>query len=164
MNRKQKWTGAVALVAGLAGVTGAKADCDASKGGEPTSQRFELLGDTVRDKKTGLEWMRCSVGQTWKDGEGCAGTPKKYSHNDANEMSVSGYRMPTLEELKTLIATHCKSPVIDDTAFPGTPPDWYHSSTKKGSFCWFVGFKDGEIGDGPICDSEYLVRMVKAKN
>lgn len=142
----------------LLGPGGALADCTADAA---AASRFQAEGDVVTDRATGLVWARCSVGQTWSDGR-CEGVPRKFTHNEANEASFAGFRMPALEELKMLISSRCRNPVIDTDAFPGTPPDWYHTATKKGSFCWFVGFRDGEIGDGPICDSEYLVRLVKA--
>ncbi len=84
-----------------------------------------LLGDryrdnddgTVTDVKTGLQWMRCSLGQTWQGGT-CTGEAGKYTWQAAMDAAetfnrqggTAGYndwRMPTKEELKTLI--YCSS-------------------------------------------------------
>jgi len=42
-------------------------------GGRPS--RFVLKDGEAFDPKTGLTWKRCSVGRTWKKGDGCSGEP-----------------------------------------------------------------------------------------
>jgi hypothetical protein len=59
----------------------------------------------------GLEWLRCSVGQTWS-GSSCAGEAKKYNFEEAKAaataFNVTGYggkhdwRVPTIRELQSL--------------------------------------------------------------
>ena len=62
---------------------------------------------TVTDKRTGLMWMRCSLGQIWT-GSTCSGSAKGYTWNNAKNLSTSfaGYddwRTPSIAELNTLV-------------------------------------------------------------
>lgn len=62
---------------------------------------------TVIDKRTGLQWMRCSVGQSW-NGSTCEGEPNKYNWEDANKQTSDfaghhDWRLPNRFELETLI-------------------------------------------------------------
>ena len=70
-------------------------------------------GATVLSKDGKLVWMRCSIGQPWRDGN-CQNEAKKYDHRDATNqiklMNMSGgyagatdWRLPTAEELQTLV-------------------------------------------------------------
>jgi hypothetical protein len=52
------------------------AECDPAKPVEPIASRFEMRGDTVYDRRTGLTWMRCSYGQAWTESGGCSGEVK----------------------------------------------------------------------------------------
>jgi hypothetical protein len=73
----------------------------------------------VRDTVTGLQWVRCSLGQTWQartqtDRQTCNGEAGEFNHNDAIDLpelmneagGYAGYtdwRLPTIEELRTLV-------------------------------------------------------------
>ncbi len=73
---------------------------------------FIPLGNgTVLDKRTGLQWMQCSLGQTWT-GSSCAGEPNKYKWHQVNNQHIdfagkSDWRLPTISELETLV--YCSS-------------------------------------------------------
>ncbi len=70
---------------------------------------FEPKGDVVLDKRTGLTWMRCSVGRKW-DGKTCTGEAKKVKWKDAKKTceSLGGkWRLPSIWELETLV--YCSS-------------------------------------------------------
>lgn len=71
----------------------------------------ELLSQGMwRDPDTGLIWMRCSLGQSWSNGN-CNGGAKKYLWNIVdsvyeNKISFGGYddwRVPSAPELNTLL-------------------------------------------------------------
>ena len=81
-------------------------------------------GATVLSKDGKLVWMRCSIGQTWRDGN-CQDEARKYDHRDANNqiklLNMSGgydgasdWRLPTAEELQTLV--FCDQGFNRDTA------------------------------------------------
>ncbi len=74
---------------------------------------------TVKDSRTGLVWMRCSLGQDWDEKtKTCAGSIKLYTWKQAFEIAekinaVGGYggsnnwRLPTARELQSL--RHCST-------------------------------------------------------
>ncbi len=126
---------------------------------------------TVSDRRSGLMWMRCSVGQSWS-GQTCLGEPRLLDWRGANAergnsfLGSSDWRLPTLEELQTLVycskgisrkgstaGTACGGtpmrPTIDLRAFPNTSTGSYWSSTlsmspNKGAR--YVDFYDGGSG------------------
>lgn len=71
-------------------------------------QDFLPQGDgTVIDKRTKLQWMRCSLGQKWTE-QTCEGDFALYDWVSASKqtMTFAGYsdwRLPKIEELETLI-------------------------------------------------------------
>ncbi len=73
---------------------------------------FIPQGDgTVLDKRTGLYWMRCSVGTTW-NGSSCTGEPSLYAWNEIGDVcgeyaGKNNWRVPHVTELETLI--YCSS-------------------------------------------------------
>ncbi len=98
----------------------------------PTSD-FEIHQDgTVTHKKTGLMWMRCSVGQNWdKKANQCVddgdSTNDQYDWSGAvvlsNRFSYSGYtdwRIPNIKELASIVELKCFRPSINLDVFPGT--------------------------------------------
>ena len=90
---------------------------------------------TVKDSKTGLIWMRCSIGQNW-NGTTCTGTATKHNWEKAKKIGrdktfagFSDWRLPAKNELQTLICQDCGKPTINSNAFPNTRGDWYWSSS-----------------------------------
>ena len=80
--------------------------------------RLSALSDgTILDDSNGLQWSRCSLGQTWA-GRECIGPPVRYEWAAANAeieslnraKTVAGksdWRLPTLKELETI--KHCST-------------------------------------------------------
>lgn len=68
-----------------------------------------LDGDIIYDTVTGLEWQRCSVGQTWSAStQTCTGNALRFTWDDIRQLTLpGGFRVPTLEELRTLV--YCSS-------------------------------------------------------
>lgn len=83
-----------------------------------TIDRYQVKGGLVKDTETKLMWMRCSLGQTW-DGSTCTGKALEYTwaetmkQNGFNYAGYSNWRVPKIEELKTLV--YCSS---------GLPKTW----------------------------------------
>jgi hypothetical protein len=124
--------------------------------------RYITQGDTLLDKKTGLVWARCSVGQTW-NGTGCDGSVSTFNFIDAQRQAKDGWRLPTLDELKSLVTASRVPPAINKVAFPSMDPMrlGYWSSTPDGDvYAWAVMFLDGRAenihGDAPRA-----VRLIK---
>ena len=147
------------------------------------ADRYEVRGrngDIIYDTTTQLEWQRCSLGQTW-NGRTCAGEANRYTWDQARAAAdrVSGWRLPTIEELRTL--TYCSSgrparfsngrscsgdyqrPTIVTEAFPETPSGWFWSGSPDAGhsdFAWYVLFGLGI--DGWTYRSDYFrVRLVR---
>jgi uncharacterized protein DUF1566 len=136
-----------ALTANLAASSGAAwAACDPAKQTEPVAERFEMHGDTVYDKKTGLSWMRCSYGQQWSDAGGCSGSATLLDWDSAMGLHPEGaaWRLPERDELQSIVDHSCKRPAINDTVFPATPSIQYWTRTPSGpSFAWIIFFRTG---------------------
>jgi hypothetical protein len=97
---------------------------------------------TVVDNVTKLVWQQQDDEQA-RNWEGA---------NDYCEaLTLSGFtdwRLPTVQELTSLVNFGASKPSIDQTAFPGTQPTWYWSSTTNASIsanAWDVNFYSGAI-------------------
>ncbi|WP_201091323.1 DUF1566 domain-containing protein [Thiocystis minor] len=134
------------------------------------NDRYIDNGDgTVTDTTTGLQWMRCSLGQNW-NGRTCLGEAKILIWDEAmrqpQDFSYAGHRdwrMPTKDELLTLV--YCSSgrpqtwnmtgdscdgeyarPTIDQTAFPNPPSSYVWSGSPYAGYsshAWYVYFGYG---------------------
>ena len=130
--------------------------------------RYRFLGkdqEIVEDIRTKLQWQRCSLGQTW-NGVTCAGEATKYQWDEARRAASAGWRLPTKDELASLVycssgkpdywkPTHevCEGayqmPTIWSAAFPNTPVNWFWSSSfsaSNASDAWYVYFGGGDVG------------------
>ncbi|MCF7987014.1 MAG: DUF1566 domain-containing protein, partial [Methylovulum sp.] len=88
----------------------------------PTSDFTDNGDGTVTHQKTGLTWMRCSLGQTWT-GTTCRGTANTYTYNAAlklnrNFAGYSDWRLPNIAELQTIVERNNYSPAINTELFP----------------------------------------------
>jgi hypothetical protein len=138
------------LAAWLGAASTAEAACDASQPNPNPIGQYVISGGEVYDKKTDLTWARCSVGQHWREAIGCVGAVRTMTWDEALQQSGSGWRVPTEEELVTLVSPSCKSPALNDEAFPGMDPQklWYWSSSSCGASCpEHVTFEFGNSGN-----------------
>ena len=120
------------------------------------ASRFTDNGDgTVTDKATGLQWKRCSEGQTW-DGATCTGSATQHTWKQALRLadgaSYAGkddWRLPNLKELASIVERACYGPAIDLVPFPGTPSNGYWPSSPNAYYAgsaWSVDFRHGSDG------------------
>ncbi len=119
---------------------------------DPADTRFEIIEDgaVVLDQQTGLHWMRCSVGQSWT-GSTCAGRPERYTWDQATNLASdlsdnNNWRLPTVEELQSLVEYRVFNPAIDPQVFPNTEPSNYWSSSEAAYdvfYAWSVHFANG---------------------
>lgn len=109
---------------------------------------------TVTDTRSGLMWMRCAMGQTW-DGKTCQGEAQNYFWSEAKKLCYSfaghqDWRLPDIEELKTIIDTSQGFPTIDQRAFPNTPLAnfWSFPTDPNDSYdTYYLNFGYSEIND-----------------
>lgn len=119
---------------------------------------------TVHHSKTGLIWKRCAEGQTW-DGTTCVGTAENYTWQQAFtrvadvNAGASGtwnagqrdWRLPSINELKSIVEQGCYSPSINLTQFPTTPNVvfWTNSPVANSpDYAWHVHFGFGYSSNG----------------
>ena len=119
--------------------------------------RYTDNGDgTITDSKTNLVWMKEDDGKerNWNDA-------KKYCEDNDAKLPGKEWRMPTREELLTIIDLERYRPAADPIF--NAKSDWYWSSTPfafgSGS-AWCVGFSSGYVGWGNLVDVG-LVRPVR---
>ncbi|WP_119309381.1 DUF1566 domain-containing protein [Cohaesibacter haloalkalitolerans] len=83
---------------------------------------YVLQGDLALSREQGLIWKRCAIGMRWSDAEKtCVGEPQGFSLEEAVDYARNegnGWRVPTGQELETLLIDTCDGPNIDMVAFP----------------------------------------------
>ena len=160
----------IVLLAGLAGsvqadtlpASGPQTVLAAVKPSAAIMPRYITQGETLLDKKSGLTWARCSVGQTW-NGAGCDGRVSTFNFIEAQRQGKNGWRLPTLDELKSLVAESRVPPAINKVAFPSMDPMrlGYWTTTPDGDvYGWAVMFLDGRV-ENIHRDAPRAVRLIK---
>jgi len=119
-----------------------------------SSAQFFEDGYAIKDVKNGINWLRCTVGQTWDyDTKQCDGEIVKLNHKEieqaqsqASEQLGGSWRLPTLEELESLVCKSCSKPKINEKYFPGISPEAYWTNTPNifnSKMYWTVNFMTG---------------------
>lgn len=118
--------------------------CGANTDGGAPPSRYSVSAGTVFDSKTMLSWQR-------------GFSPSQYEWAGAasycTELSLdgSGWRLPSVKELQSLVNIRAFSPAIDVEAFPNTPtaPFWTSSPyVRNDNGVWVVHFDTGNTGWG----------------
>ncbi len=130
--------------------------CDSSKSATAPFSQFGIAARaTITDNKNDNTWLRCPVGMTW-DGHSCEGISFTYTWTGAvvaidelnanNHAGRSDWRLPTVEELNTVVERRCFKPAIDLKAFPYSPESgFWTDTTVEGAQprAWVVHFLNG---------------------
>lgn len=137
--------------------------CDSHQPSSTPTSRYEIRGGEVYDTLTHLTWQRCSVGQHWTQNLACVGVIRQMSWEAAMSQAGGGWRVPTIDELKTLIAPSCSNPAINEEVFPDMElyKLWYWTSTDTGSSVWYVAFGGGSVHNADRSDMN-AVRLVRS--
>lgn len=162
------------FAASLLSYQAAAVDCSSSSRTETTpTERFTMNVDgTVTDNRTGLEWMRCSVGQKW-DGTTCIGEAKPFkwiqtdsAKNAVNDTAYAGHadwRVPMVPELASIVELRCFNPRVNVAVFPETPSELFWSSMEKmgaSEYAYTLDFGGGDAA--PTAKTEDgVVRLVR---
>lgn len=105
----------------------------------------------VKDKVTGLMWQNQSATGTYTNyGDNRVGDASKYAADNATLCGLSGWRLPTVDELQTIVdySKPYPGPTINTTWFPNTPGYLYWSSSPyvgDSNYAWGVGFHNGDV-------------------
>jgi hypothetical protein len=133
--------------------------------------RYTDLGDgSVKDLHTGLQWMRCSLGQTW-NGTTCNGSVTTQTwqgaliaaenHDFANQ---TDWRLPNIKELNSIVDSSCYNLSINQNIFPSAVNSDYWSAThgsENVNYAWYVNFGNGVV-DLNLKNDDFNVRLVRA--
>ena len=142
----------------------------------PSSDFIDNKDGTVSHKKTNLMWKVTSEGQTWEDGKvkgRCIDLSWKDVLNRIIEVNSGGigenygysdWRVPTIEELKSITEKAAMDPAINLAIFPETPSVSFWSSTPKSGhfeYAWVLYFYNGYDYYYYVTDKTYFVRLVR---
>lgn len=132
------------------------------------SSDFKDLGDgSVQQLKSGLIWQRCALGQSW-NGSSCSGNVASFTWEQAKQQqnslgSYTDWRLPTANELATLVDYSTANPAINRELFPGTPTSGFWSSSPYAlntDNAWIVYLSSGFVGYGQKGGAT-VVRLVR---
>ncbi|WP_293147373.1 DUF1566 domain-containing protein [Moritella sp.] len=162
-------------------------NCDAALYQDYTPSDFiDNKDGSVTDLRTSLTWAKCSIGQTYTlSSNSCSGSGavSYATWSDAlaaadsyNINGITGWRLPNIKELGSLVDRSCAEPSINLTLFPNTISSVYYSSTPfKGSALSLtdeynhlasrvIDFSNGTempLGQYDSSNTSYVVRAVK---
>jgi hypothetical protein len=121
-------------------------------------QHYTAQAGTVRDNATQLTWQQAT-------------DATKRSWNDATmycaqlQLSGTGWRVPTLKELLTLVdPARSTAPVIDSKLFPGTPADTFWSANSfvaDANYAWTIDFRFGNSAKDHAKSTGAYVKCVR---
>jgi hypothetical protein len=156
------------------GASSASAVCDGTD-----SLYNDHADGTVSDARTGLMWKQCPEGNSGSDCSGGAVTPFKTVSSVVTQLGVanrvadkgySDWRVPTRNELASLVSRACTTPAINGSFFPKNGPAAYITSSLNANApttqVWSVDFTDGDVSPRPFSllpgDRSYYLRLVRA--
>ncbi|MBK1736177.1 hypothetical protein CKO15_13020 [Halorhodospira abdelmalekii] len=150
----------------VADIPSASDDCEADLVESTPSSEFTPLegGAVVRHERTGLEWRRCPEGMEWSGGE-CSRWALTRTWHGALEYAneEDGWRLPDINELRSIVERCRHSPTINQQVFPGTPSSTFWSaspSARHSGLARAVDFNNGLDG-WELKSSSLRVRLVR---
>ena len=132
--------------------------------------RYAVTDESVTDQRTGLTWKRCLQGMTW-DGAECQPSGEPWNSGEADRLAAEeaaktglGWRLPTRDELLTLVSTTRKCPALDVAAFGANAHHFVMTRQPKDAVCcqsWQgVDFNTGKPGQ--LFADAAGIRLVRA--
>lgn len=126
----------------------------------PASERFELVmeGEAVLDKETGLVWAKdanlAAGGRNWQGA-------MSHCHQNVSIADRKGWRLPTIEELSSLVDTTQEDPALP-SGYPfvnvqSSGSYWSSTTYESGTGdAWAVSMSDGVVYTVVKSEFKYL--------
>ena len=137
-----------------------------------TNGAYVIKDDKVIDLRSGVEWLRCSLGQQFDEGD-CTGEVLRLTQDEvaeairiANRELGGLWRLPTREELEFLVCKSCPAPKIDKSVFPGTVSEPYWTGQRNWispKNLWSVNFMTGHSYGRFFPYQRLAVRLVRTR-
>lgn len=139
-----------------------------------SSSFLDMHNGSALDLRTGLVWSKCALGQIYTNGT-CSGEATHFAtaydaltaanHIKNNYLGQSGFRVPTIKELSSIVERQCSYPAINIAVFPDTPSATFLSSTPypespDNAVLRTINFSTGEEFTPPV-ETLRHVRLVK---
>jgi len=122
--------------------------------------RYTAAGGVVKDSKTGLYWQQVAAPTTYS-----FASAMTYCSGNAAALSGTGWRLPAIKELQTLVDYSVNAPTIDVGWFPSTPSGYFWSSTLEPPVApynaWGVNFASGTTNGLDLASFMANVRCVR---
>lgn len=118
--------------------------------------RYTIANGIVTDTKTLLTWQQ-TISTNKYDQIGAQ------SYCSGLNLNGTGWRVPSMKELQTIVDENRIGPATDLTAFPSAPDFYYWTSSPLAgspSYAWFVDFFGGNPKYAAYT-SAFLVRCVR---
>jgi hypothetical protein len=139
-----------------------------------THAQFFEEGHLVTDVRNNIVWLRCSVGQRWDYDTGkCVGKVVKLNQQEikdaiiqANQQLGGTWRLPTREELETLVCEDCGPPKIREKYFPTIEREAYWTGSQNyfnSKMYWSVNFMTGHSYSRFFAYQQLPVLLVKER-
>jgi hypothetical protein len=110
-------------------------------GADAPAGRYTVTSGAVYDSKTKLTWQQTVPATTYS-----WAAAKTYCADVGATLGGTGWRLPTRNELLTIVDYSRQNPSIDPTAFPSTPSNTYWTSSPlagSSTNAWYVNFTYG---------------------
>jgi hypothetical protein len=134
---------------------------------KPVTDLTDLRNGTVSQPALNLQWMKCNLGESW-NGVSCQGDAQTLDFVQASKLSrsfeqygYSDWRLPTREELFSLIDGNCRLPAINMTLFPTTKNAQYWSDERYSFFAHVVNFDHGYTFSTQMNNPKFI-RLVRS--
>lgn len=99
-------------------------------------------GGLASDSATGLTWYRCNAGERFRGGQ-CVGLAVMASREDAlsyvadfNLHSDRHWRLPSQDEMQSILTSECVNPAVNRQVFPSVVSDsyWNADDSRHGDY------------------------------